>query len=149
MPVFLIKRFLSTVKSSADQLPDGSFWEYKKGTKAWLYTEFGNRRKSWKRFWRTIYAKPITEDDGQILLEYARPEVIIYTNLGMNNEITRSILRAHKRDETKISPEAIINAYHFRARDERVNRALKDFGTEHLPFNWEWRCIPYILRRDI
>jgi hypothetical protein len=70
----------------------------------------------------------------QVLLEYARPELIIYTNIGMNNEITRSILKAHKSDETEISPQAIINAYHFRARDELVNRALKDFGTEHLPF---------------
>lgn len=122
------------IKDNLDQMPDNSFWEYKKGQKAWYYTEFGNRRKSWKRFWRTIYAKPITEDDGQVLLEYARPELIIYTNIGMKNEITHSILRAHRSDETEISPEAIINAYHFRARDELVNRALKDFGTEHLPF---------------
>jgi hypothetical protein len=122
------------IKETIDQLPDESFREYQKGTKAWFYTEFGGRRKSWKRFWRTIYAKPITEDDGQVLLEYARPELIIYTNIGMNNEITRSILKAHKSDETEISPQAIINAYHFRARDELVNRALKDFGTEHLPF---------------
>jgi hypothetical protein len=141
------------IKETVDQLPDDAFWEYKKGTKSWFYTEFGNRRKSWNSFWRTIYAKPITEDDGQILLEYARPEVIIYTNIGMNNEITRSILRAHKSDETEISPEAIINAYHFRARDELVNRALKNFGTEHLPFKrftsnaafYYLMCISFVL----
>jgi hypothetical protein len=56
---------------------------------------------SWKRFWRTIYAKPITEDVGQVQLEYARSE-------------------------------QSINTYHFRARSELVNRALKDFGTEHI-----------------
>ena len=122
------------IKETIDQIPEESFLEYKKGTKTWFYTEFGNRRKSWNSFWRTIYAKPITEDDGQVLLEYARPELIIYTNIGMNNEITSSILEAHKSDETLISPQAIINAYHFRARDELVNRALKNFGTEHLPF---------------
>ncbi|ORC27002.1 hypothetical protein B4O97_19065 [Marispirochaeta aestuarii] len=122
------------IKDDLDQMPDNSFQEYKKGPKAWFYTEFGNRRKSWKRFYRTIYAKPITEDNGQVLLEYARPELIIYTNIGMGNAITSSILKAHRSDETEISPEAIINAYHFRARDELVNRALKDFGTEHLPF---------------
>ena len=117
-----------------DQMPDEAFWEYKKGKKAWFFTELGDRRKSWSRFWRTIYAKPVTDDDGQIIMEYARPELIIYTNIGMNNEITYSILRAHNSREAEISPEAIINAYHFRARDELVNRALKDFGTEHLPF---------------
>ncbi len=122
------------IKDDLNQMPDNSFQEYKKGPKALYYTEFGNRRKSWKRFYRTIYAKPITEDDGQVLLEYARPELILYTNIGMGNSITSSILKAHRSDETEISPEAIINAYHFRARDELVNRALKDFGTEHLPF---------------
>jgi len=141
------------IKETVDQMPDEAFWEYKKGTKTWLYTEFGNRRKCWNSFWRTIYAKPITEENGQILLEYARPELIIYTNIGMNNEITRSILKAHKSDETEISPEAIINAYHFRARDELVNRALKDFGTEHLPFKrftsnaafYYLMCISFVL----
>lgn len=122
------------IKDSLDSMPDEAFYEYSKGRKAWYYTDFGNKRKNWKRFWRTVYAKPITEDDGQVLLEYARPEVIIYTNIGMNNEITRCILEHHDSLYNEISPEAIINAYHFRARDELVNRALKDFGTEHLPF---------------
>lgn len=75
-----------------------------------------------------------SEEDGQVLFEYAQPELIIYTNIGMNNEITWSILKAHNSDETEIRPQTIINAYHFRARDELVNRALKDFGTEYLPF---------------
>jgi hypothetical protein len=127
-------KMYADIKETLDELPDECFREYKKGCKAWFYTEFGNRRKSWKKFWRTIYAKPVNEDDGQVLLEYARPELIIYTNIGMDNEITRSILKAHNSDETEISPQAIINAYHFRARDELVNRALKNFGTEHLPF---------------
>ena len=127
-------KMYADIKETLDELPDECFREYKKGCKAWFYTKFGNRRKSWKKFYRTIYAKPVSEDDGQVLLEYARPELIIYTNIGMDNEITRSILKAHNSDETQISPQAIINAYHFRARDELVNRALKDFGTEHLPF---------------
>jgi hypothetical protein len=122
------------ITHAIDSIPDEAFYEYSKGKKAWYYTDFGNKRKNWKRFWRAIYAKPLTEDDGQVLLEYARPEVIIYTNIGMDNDITRSILDRHELLYTEISPEAIINAYHYRARDELVNRALKDFGTEHLPF---------------
>jgi hypothetical protein len=122
------------IKDFLDKLPDEAFSEYAKGRKAWYYSQFGNKRKSWKRFWRTIYAKPISEDDGQVLLEFARPELIIYTNIGMDNEITRSILELRGDGETEISPEAIIKGYHFRARDELVNRGFKDFGTEHLPF---------------
>jgi hypothetical protein len=122
------------IKEFITKSPDDSFFEYKKEHNAWFYCEFGNKRKSWKHFWRTIYAKPITEDDGQILLEYARPEVIIYTNIGMSNEITSSILAVRGNGHEEISPQSIIDAYHFRARDELVNRAFKDFGTEHLPF---------------
>jgi len=67
-------------------------------------------------------------------MEFARPETIIYTNLGMENEITASLVSLHDGSEQEISPEGIISSYHLRARDELINRALKDFGTEHLPF---------------
>ncbi len=33
-----------------------------------------------------------------------------------------------------MSPELIINTDNLRARDELVNRAFKEFGTEHVPF---------------
>jgi hypothetical protein len=127
-------RLYDDIKQFIDAMPDETFREYKKGRSAWFYCQFGNRRKSWQRFWRTIYAKPVSDDDGQVLLEYAKPESIIYTNIGMRNEITRSILALHGNSATEISPQAIITSYHFRARDELVNRAFKDFGTEHLPF---------------
>jgi hypothetical protein len=120
-----------------EEMPDEAFYEYTKGRKSWVYTEFEDSRKCWSTSWRTIYAKPINDDDGQIVFEYARPETIIYTNIGMDNEITASILKLHQEEEKEvegISPQAIINDYHMRARDELVNRALKDFGTEHLPF---------------
>ena len=83
---------------------------------------------------RVIYTKPIADDCGQVLLEFARPETLIYTNLGLNNEITESILAIKDSNATHISPQAIITAYHQRGRDELVNRGLKDFGTEQLPF---------------
>ena len=69
-----------------------------------------------------------------MLFEYARPETVIYTNLGMNNEITRNILAVKDPEVKRISAEAIITAYHERGRDELVNRGLKDFGTEQMPF---------------
>ena len=31
-------------------------------------------------------------------------------------------------------PETLINAHHLRVLDELVNRSLREFGTEHLPF---------------
>jgi len=83
---------------------------------------------------RVIYTKPIADDCGQVFLELARPETLIYTNLGLNNEITESILALKDSSATHISPQAIITVYHQRGRDELVNRGLKDFGSEQLPF---------------
>jgi hypothetical protein len=107
------------------------FSTFTKGRQSWLYTEFGDRRKSWNRFFRTIFTKPLTEEDGQILFEFDRPETLIYTNIGMNTAITAQLAQ---RGPELIRAESIICTYHERARDELVNRALKNFGTEHVPF---------------
>jgi len=115
--------------------PDESFDEYQGAGNTWVFTEFGGRRKCWDQFYRIIYTKPIAEDCGQILFEFARPETIIYTNLGLDNEITNSILSVHEGEQpTHIGPQAIITTFHHRGRDELVNRGLKDFGGEQLPF---------------
>jgi hypothetical protein len=104
------------------------FSEYKKNGKTWLFCEFEDKRKSWDTAWHTIYTKPIIDDEGQILLEFTRPETIIDTNIGMNNLITRVILEVKRTEEKTINPQAIITLYHQRGRDELVNRGLKDFG---------------------
>lgn len=127
-------KMYSDIKETITDIPDESFFEYKKNGKIWFYTQFMDKRKSWDSAWAAIYAKPLTDKDGQVLLEFARPETIMYTNIGMNNEITKKILKVKKTTENTISPQAIITLYHERARDELVNRALKDFGSELLPF---------------
>lgn len=114
-------------RGTIEHLPDETFREQKERAKGWFYTEYDNRRKSWKTIFITINLKPITEyDGGKVLLEYARPELIIYTNILTNDEITRGIQKTYKSDETKISPQTIINAYHFRDKDSLLNRVLKD-----------------------
>jgi hypothetical protein len=59
---------------------------------------------------------------------------VIYTNLGMDNRTTKVLSRREDRGESYLNAEAVISTYHDRARDELVNRGLKDFATEHLPF---------------
>jgi hypothetical protein len=127
-------KMYNDIKECIINLEDDRFLEYTRNGQTWLYCEFLDRRKSWDTTWRTIYTKPITEDTGQILLEFARPETIIYTNIGMQNSITQDILEAKCTKETTISPQAIITLYHLRGRDELANRGLKDFGVEQLPF---------------
>jgi hypothetical protein len=122
------------IKEYVTATSDESFYEYKGAGNTWVYTEFGGRRKSWDKFYRVIYTKPIADECSQILFDFARPETIIYTNLGLDNEITRSILAQHDEEASHISAQAIITAYHQRGCDELVNRGVKDFGGEQLPF---------------
>ncbi len=120
------------IKETVAKMPDSAFFEYKKPKKTWFILDFDDRRASWEQSWRCIYMKPISDEVGQVLLDFVRPESLLYTNLGMDNTVTQTILKNHNANS--ISPEAIVLAYHNRARDELANRAFKDFGTEKMPF---------------
>jgi len=97
----------------------------------WSYLEFGDRRQSWQRFRRAIYCRPAYED-RQRLLEFARPDTLIYTNLGCGGKIDTMLREAGAED--LLTATALIGCYHGRGRDELVHRALKDFIDEQLPF---------------
>ena len=94
--------------------------------------DFTDQRRSWDNLYRCMYTKPINEEDGQIILEFDIPESLIHSNLGMDNKISKKLMESG--NISNIEPEAIIEVYHNRARDELVNRSFKDFGTERLPF---------------
>jgi hypothetical protein len=97
----------------------------------WHYLEFGDKRDSWERFRRAIYCRPAYED-RQRLLEFARPDTLIYTNLGAGGKIDTMLRKAGAEDLLAVT--AMIGCYHGRGRDELVHRALKDFIDEQLPF---------------
>jgi hypothetical protein len=111
---------------------DRAHWgRYTKGKKAWDYLEFGSRRESWSRFRKAIYCRPM-DCNGQLLLEFARPETVLYTNLGMGSKVDEQFQTAgfaHRLDT-----ESVIEFAHGRGADELVHRALKEFGSETLPF---------------
>ncbi len=113
---------------------DPSLWStYDNGHQLWEYFEFGHRRPSWKRTgWRrALYTRPAYED-AQRLLEFARPDTVLYTNLGQGGPIDGFLQGAGYSEWT--TPERIIELHHGRGRDELVHRALKDFRAEQLPF---------------
>ena len=111
---------------------DTSVWgHYENRNQLWDYVEFGDRRGSWKRFRRCIFCRPVYEDK-QTLFTFARPDTIIYTNLGMGGTIDDQLRKADM--EELLVPKAMIGVYHGRGYDELVHRALKDFASEQLPF---------------
>ena len=68
---------------------------YDNGHQEWDYAEFGYRYDSWERFYRGIYTKPGYEG-RQELLEFARPENIIITNIGVNQKVSTQIMHFKK-----------------------------------------------------
>lgn len=111
---------------------DESFWSrYENNHQVWDYVEFGDRRRNWKRFRRAIFCRPVYEDN-QMLLKFARPDTVIYTNLGMGYAIDEGLSQVGM--QKILTPERIIETYHGRGCDELVHRALKDFASQQLPF---------------
>ena len=111
---------------------DRSLWgRYENGDQVWEYVEFGDRRGSWEKFRRAIFCCPLYEDK-QMLLKFARPDTVLYTNLGMGGLIDEGLRGAGM--EKMLTAQGIIETHHGRGCDELVHRALKDFGSEQLPF---------------
>jgi len=107
--------------------------EYANAQQVWQWFEFWDRRKSWRKRdgWRALYLRPLYEDE-QRLLAFARPDTVIYTNLGEAKPIDALLETAGHGHWTR--PESLIELYHGRGADELVHRALKDFRDEQLPF---------------
>jgi hypothetical protein len=103
------------------------------GNGIWNYIEFGNKLKSWNKFRRTIFTTLETEENGQMLLEFTRPDTILYTNIGQDTEFTESLKKAGKEDI--LTSESIIYLAHHRGKDELIHRSIKELATkEQLPF---------------
>lgn len=112
-------------------LTPGAWSRYQKGDNAWDFVEFGDRRDSWKVFRRAVFCRSLCEE-RQYLLGFSRPDTVLYTNLGRGELIDERLAACSMLDLVK--PEKIIETYHGRGSDELIHRALKDFGSEELPF---------------
>lgn len=126
-------RLEADIIDRASSMEPGQWSQYDNGRQLWEYFEFPDRRKSWRtaEWRRAFYTRPAYEDE-QRLLEFARPDNVIYTNLGQGEPIDALLQAAGYSDWTW--PERIIELHHGRGRDELVHRALKEFRAEQLPF---------------
>ena len=124
------------VKEYVGALPREGWKVYDNGHQEWEYIEFGYRYDSWKKYYRAIYTHPAYEGE-QRLLDFARPDNIIVTNLGVNPEVVRGC--DSQRGKELVQVKSIIHSHHQRGADELPHRGLKDFGFEELPFK---RFIP-------
>lgn len=119
------------VREYIDGQTEAKWDKYDNGHQEWEYQEFGYRCESWKRFYRAIYTRPYYEDK-QRLLEFARPDNVILTNIGVNDRVFVHCSR--EIQEKCMKAEAIISSHHQRGADELPHRGIKDFGFEEMPF---------------
>jgi len=127
-------RLLEGIRAEAEGKSEGEWTIYQNdpgSSREWGYYERGDRRGAWSRFRRMIYVRP-RRKEGQRTLSFARKDTVIYTNLGLGGPIDRRLKEAGK--SSLIQTENVIETHHGRGRDELVHRALKDFGTERMPF---------------
>jgi hypothetical protein len=104
--------------------------EYNNERQVWNYASFSYQCESWKKAYRALYTRPQYEDQ-QRLLEFARPDNIILTNLVSGEPLLEKMpqgLRKYWEDET-----TLIFHHHQRGADELPHRGLKGFGSEQLP----------------
>lgn len=119
------------VKTVVASYPSQSWQTHANKEQEWRYIELGDRRGSWDRFRRMIFCRP-TYENRQTFLEFARPDTIIYTNLGMGGPIDEALIEAGAGD--LLEAANIIACYHGRGFDELVHRAFKEFVDQRLPF---------------
>ena len=119
------------IKGYVSKVDHQSWRRYECGRNAWTYVELGDRRESWDRYRRAFFCRPLNDGD-QLVMEFARPDTMIYTNLGRGEALDKALIRCGREDLLEVS--GIIGTYHDRGNDELVYRAFKEFGFEELPF---------------
>lgn len=124
-------KMYTSVKEYVGGQQDISWSIYDNGHQEWEYIEFGYRCEIWKRFYRAIYTRPRYKDQ-QRLLDFARPDNVILTNIGVNERLY--VYLDKKMRDGLMHAEAIISSHHQRGADELPHRGIKDFGCEELPF---------------
>ena len=129
--VILSGKMQGTVRQYVGSALADHWSEFDNGHQVWHYLEFGWRCNNWKRHYRTFYTRPVY-DDRQGLLEFARPDNVIITNLGVDLDVLKHCSAEERAHWLK--PETIIASHHGRGADELPHRGLKDFGFEELPF---------------
>ncbi len=100
-----------------------------RGEATYRLTTFRDRRDSWERKRRALFCR-LVSSQGQRKLGYR--ERVYCTNLGVNEQITRQLTRIGKGDW--MSEEGLLDLAHTRGQRELVHRDLKEFETDHLPF---------------
>lgn len=126
-------KLYADVKDYVDALAGESFGAITKQKVLWHYTEFASKLKSWTKFRRCIFTHLYRDGSGQYMMNFGKPDNIIYTNIG-NCPIADERLRQAGGGHY-FEAETIVRKSHERGADELIHRSIKELATkEQLPF---------------
>jgi len=121
------------IKEYIQELSDVTFGEYAKNKAVWNFVEFGNKLKSWSKFRRCIFTQLKRDENGQHVIGFAKPDSVIYTNIGMCKQADDRLKAAGGNHY--FEAKTIIQKSHERGADELIHRSIKELATkEQLPF---------------
>ena len=121
------------VKQYIGGLAHESFDALAKDKALWQYTEFASKLKSWSKFRRCIFTRLQRDETGQYIMDFEKPDTIIYTNIGNCPEADKKLKAAG--GTPYFETETIIRKSHERGADELIHRSIKELATkEQLPF---------------
>jgi len=121
------------IKEYVEEVPAGNFGEFSKNKAVWNFVEFGNKLQSWSKFRRCIFTKLQRDEKGQHVMDFGKPNNVIYTNIGLCKEADQRLMAAG--GEHYFKTETIIQTSHQRGADELIHRSIKELATkEQLPF---------------
>jgi len=119
------------IKETVQALSPDVWKQYQTKDQIWDYVEITDCRGNWKKSRRAIFCSP-RQEGAQLLLEFVRPDTVLYTNLGVGEAIDEQLICAGETG--MMTAPGIIALSHGRGCDELVHRGFKDFGHEELPF---------------
>lgn len=126
-------RIYGDVKEYVSAIPTENFGKIKNKKVEWGFVEFGNKLKSWTKYRRCIFTKQNCDESGQYVLDFDKPDNVIYTNIGNCKEADDKLLKADGK--SYFEPSEIIKLSHLRGADELIHRSIKELATkEQLPF---------------
>jgi len=114
------------VKEYIQEIPTEQFGEFSKNKAIWGYVEFGNKLKSWKKFRRCIFTKLQRDETGQHVIEFGKPDNLIYTNIGQCQKADERLKAAG--GEHYFEAKTIVQKSHQRGADELIHRSIKELG---------------------
>lgn len=124
-------KMLDAIKQQVAAIPQKNWKEYDNGRQVWSYTGFSYQCAKWNQAYHALYTRPLYQDQQRVL-DFARPDNIILTNLVAGQPVLEKMPRDVRNYWIKDS--SLIFHHHQRGADELPHRGLKDFGSEQLPF---------------